>query len=159
MRSVGGRTLWLLTGALAVLAAAQWLRTPSVPYLVASSVATAATVGAALAFRTRRRWVAGFAVAMTAFAVASAVAQRSVARIDREWDAYRADIEFGAAERLERAMLSTATELTAAANRALDVPADTAAFEALEPLVRGAGERGIVVFGADAPRRGRARRG
>src|SRR5687768_9574935 len=97
VRSVGGRTLWLLTGALAVLAAAQWLRTPSVPYLVASSVATAATVGAALAFRTRRRWVAGFAVAMTAFAVASAVAQRSVARIDREWDAYRADIEFGAA--------------------------------------------------------------
>ena len=39
-----GRALWLVAGALAVLTAAQWLRTPSVPYLVVCTVATAASI-------------------------------------------------------------------------------------------------------------------
>src|SRR5512138_1451696 len=99
MRSVRGRALWLATGAIAILAAAQWLRTPSVPYLVASIVATALTLGVAVRAAPRRRWPAGFVAAMSAFAIAAAVAQTSIARIDRSWDAYRAEIEFGAAER------------------------------------------------------------
>jgi hypothetical protein len=89
---------------------------------------------------------------MVAFVIASAIAQRSVARIDDEWDAYRADVEFGAAERLKEAMLATATELTAAARQALDAPRDTVqAFDVLAPLARGAGERGIVLFRAGRP--------
>jgi two-component system, NtrC family, nitrogen regulation sensor histidine kinase NtrY len=146
------RAVWLVTGAVAVLAAAQWLRMPSVPYLVGSTVATAITLGAALRYRAQRRWAAGFTATMTAFTVAAAIAQRSVARIDREWDAYRTDVEFGAAARLERALLGTAAELREVAQRALDAPVDPgAAFESLEPLAKGPGERGVVLFRAGRP--------
>src|SRR5262245_9036047 len=67
--SVWGRALWLVAGALAVLTAAQWLRTPSVPYLVICIVATAASIAVAVPFGARRRWVAGFVATMTAFVV------------------------------------------------------------------------------------------
>jgi signal transduction histidine kinase len=160
VRSVWGRALWLATGAVAVLTAAQWLRTPSVPYLVGTIVATAFTLGASVRFGARRRWSAGFIAAMTAFAIAAAIAQRSVARIDHTWDAYRAEIEFGAAEKLERGLLATAAELTDVARRALDAPTDpSAAFEALSSLAErvhgtrwwqrssnGLGERGVAVY-------------
>ena len=153
MRSVWGRALWLATGAIAILAAAQWLRTPSVPYLVAAIVATALTLGVAVRSAPRRRWPAGFVAAMSAFAIAAAVAQTSIARIDRSWDAYRAEIEFGAAERLERALLATASSLGEAARSALDAPADPArAFAAVSGLVDGsAGERGIVLYRGGRP--------
>jgi two-component system nitrogen regulation sensor histidine kinase NtrY len=147
------RALWLITGAAAVLAAAQWLRTPSVPYLAGCTIATGITLGAALRFGAQRRWAAGFIAAMTAFVISAAIAQRSVARIDREWDAYRAEIEFGAAARLERALLDAAAELSQEARRALDAPSEhKAAFDALAMLVKkGTGERGIVVFRAGRP--------
>src|SRR5688572_3432630 len=87
LRSVWGRALWLVAGAIAVLSAAQWLRAPSVPYLAATMAATAVAVAVAVASRARGRWVTGFVLAMAAFGVAAAVAQRSIARIDREWDA------------------------------------------------------------------------
>ena len=154
MRSAWTRALWLATGAVAVLAAAQWLRTPSVPYLVATTVATALTLGVSVRFGARRRWAMAFTAAMTMFAVAAAIAQRSVARIDRTWDAYRAEIEFGAAARLERALLNAAAGLSAAAERALDAPADAgagAAFAALAPLAAGSGERGIVLYRGERP--------
>ena len=152
MRWALGRALWLITGAIAVLAAAQWLRTPSVPYLVASTVATGIALGSAVRSGARRRWAAGFVAAMAAFTVAAAIAQRSIARIDREWDAYRAEIEFGAAERLERALLAAAADLTSDAQRALDAPTDTdAAFSALEPLSEGSGERGVMLYRSGRP--------
>src|SRR5687768_7863874 len=147
LRSGWGRAFWLAAGAVAVLPAAQWLRTPSVPYLAACAVATALALASALVSGARRRWVGGFVLAMAAFVVAAAVAQRSIARIDNEWDGYRTDVEFGAAARLERALLSTAAELTAAAERALDAPRrPTDAFAALEALTSGVGERGVVLF-------------
>src|SRR3982751_6005266 len=71
VRSVSARALWLATGAVAVLAGAQWLRTPSIPYLVATIVATALTLGASFRFGARRRWAAGFIAAMIAFAIAA----------------------------------------------------------------------------------------
>ena len=147
MRSVW-RALWLSTGAVAVLAAAQWLRTPSVPYLVASIVATAVTLGVGLRFSAHRRWAIGFVATMTAFVVAAAIAQSSIGRIDREWDAYRADIEFGAADRLENALRSTASNLGDAAAAALLAPAELdGAFAALSRIVRrGDGERGLVLY-------------
>ncbi len=153
MRSVWWRALWLSTGAVSVLAAAQWLRTPSVPYLLASIVATALTLGAGLRFRGRRRWVLGFVASMTAFAAAAAIAQRSIARIDRAWPAYRADIEFGAAEQLERALLATAGDLATAARDALTAPTDPEkAFAALSNIVGGnTAERGVVLYRGDRP--------
>ena len=153
MRSVLGRTGWLATGAIAVMAAAQWLRTPSVPYLVASVVATAVTLGLSLRFGVRRRWSVGFVAAMSAFAIAAAIAQRSIARIDRAWDTYRAEIELGAAERLERALLSTASSLGEAARAAVTAPSDpAAAFSALSRLVDvSRGERGVVLYRAGRP--------
>src|SRR5215218_944363 len=56
LRSAWARALWLATGAVAVLAAAQWLRTPSVPYLVATIVATGVTLAAAVRFAGSRQW-------------------------------------------------------------------------------------------------------
>src|SRR5687768_11991653 len=67
LRSVWGRAMWLVAGGIAVLSAALWLRTPSVPYLAACAVATAASLAVALASGTRRRWVAGYVFAMAAF--------------------------------------------------------------------------------------------
>jgi signal transduction histidine kinase len=152
LRTVWGRALWLVAGAVAVLSAAQWLRTPSVPYLAACAVATAAAFATASASRARKRWVSGFVAAMVAFVVAAAIAQRSIERIDREWDTYRADIEFGAAARLERAMLATSNELTTAAQRALDAPSEpSAAFDALAELVGGPAERGVILFRGGKP--------
>ena len=153
MDSVRGRALWLATGAIAILAAAQWLRTPSVPYVVASIVATALTLVAALRFDGRKKWAAGFIVAMGAFSIASAIAQRSIARVDTAWDAYRADIEFGAADQLERALLATSASLSQAARRALDAPVEeAAAFDKLAGLVDSrSGERGVVLYRAGRP--------
>jgi len=90
---------------------------------------------------------------MSAFAIAAAIAQRSIGRIDRVWDGYRADIEFGAAERLERTLLATAANLSDAARGALDAPEDPAkAFGALSHLVDDrTGERGIVVYRSGRP--------
>ena len=152
MRSVW-RALWLSTGAVAVLAAAQWLRTPSVPYLVASVVATALTLAASLRFGVRRRWGIGVVTMMTAFVVSAAVAQRSIGRIDRAWDAYRADIEFGGADQLERALVSTAASLGEAAGAALESAAEPErAFDALSRIVkRGGGERGLVLYRNNEP--------
>src|SRR5690349_15203371 len=88
LRSVRGRAIWLVTGAVAILAAAEWLRAPSVPYLVTSAVATALTLAAAVRFGPRSRWTAGFIVTMVVFAIAAAMAQRSIARIDQSWNTY-----------------------------------------------------------------------
>jgi len=153
LRSVWWSALWLSTGAVSVLAAAQWLRTPSVPYLLASIVATAVTLGAGLRFSARRRWALGFVASMTAFAAAAAIAQRSIARIDRAWGAYRADIEFGAADRLEHALLSTAGDLASVARSALAAPIEPeGAFAMLSRMVgRTTGERGVVLYRGDRP--------
>jgi hypothetical protein len=97
---------------------------------------------------------------MAAFVAAAAIAQSSIGRIDRAWDAYRADIEFGAADRLERALLSTASNLGDAANAALAAPAEPdRAFAALSHIVgRGDGERGLVLYRNESQSPGRARR-
>ena len=147
-----GRALWLLTGAIAALFAAQWLRTPSVPYLAVSVVATALTVALAIVSDVRRRWPIGFSVVMAMFAASAAVAERSSARIDREWDAYRREVEVGAATSWEDAVRRASNSLTAAATQALDVPiAPPEAFTFLARLADGDGERGIVVFRAGRP--------
>ena len=137
---------------MAVLSAAQWLRTPSVPYLAASVVATAVTVAFAIASGARRRWAFGFAAAMAVFAASAAVAERSAARIDREWEAYRREVELRAAQRWEATVTAASSRLTAAATRALDAPpTPTDAFAFVAPLAEGPGERGIVVFRGGRP--------
>jgi signal transduction histidine kinase len=153
LRSLWGRALWLAAGAVAILTAARWLRTPSVPYLVASIVATAVAVVAALRFGVRRRWYLGFVASMIAFAIAAAIAQRAIARIDRTWDSYRADIELEASARLERALVASAASLSDAAQSALSAPNDQlGAFDALSHLVgRAVGERGIVLYTGATP--------
>ena len=65
------RAVWLITGAVAVLAAAQWLRTPSVPYLVGSTVATAIAFAAALRYGAQRRRAPKRSAAPSVIAVAT----------------------------------------------------------------------------------------
>ena len=151
MRSAWNRALWLLTGGLAVVAAALWLRTPSVPYLVVCAAATAITLAVGFGVDAPRRWLVAFATAMAAFVASAAVAERSAARIEQEWDSYRTEVEAGAAARLQGALLAAAADLSTAATRALDAPENPAdAFEYLDRSANGAGERGIVLY-----RRGR----
>src|SRR5688500_12122245 len=152
VRSAWSRTVWLLTGAVAALSAAQWLRTPSVPYLVVCTAATAITLAVALHVAGPRRWVVSFSVAMAVFIASAAIAERSSARIENEWDSYRAEVEFGAAEQLERTLRATATSLGAAARQALDAPANTAeAFSYLAQIGGGDGERGLVLYRGSRP--------
>jgi signal transduction histidine kinase len=147
VRSAWNRAAWLLTGGLAVVAAALWLRTPSVPYLVVCAAATAITLAVGFGVGAPRRWLVAFAAGMAAFVASAAVAERSAARIEQEWDAYRAEVEAGAAARLQGALVATAADLSAAATRALEAPDDPAgAFEFLERSANGAGERGVVLY-------------
>src|SRR5262245_8692431 len=89
---------------------------------------------------------------MTAFAASAAIAERSSARIDREWDAYRTEVQSGAATRWEYALREVSGSLSAAAKRALDTPvAPSEAFAFLAPLAEGAGERGVIVFRGPRP--------
>ena len=90
----------------AVLAAAQWLRTPSVPYLVGSIVATALTLGAGAALRRASAWAIGVrrgdgGVRRWPPPSRSARSRGSIATGTR----IAPEIEFGAAARLERALL------------------------------------------------------
>src|SRR5688500_1590038 len=93
LRSAWSRALWLLTGGLAVVAAALWLRTPSVPYLVVCAAATAITLAVGFGVGAPRRWLVAFATAMAAFVASAAIAERSSARIEQAWDSYRTEAE------------------------------------------------------------------
>ena len=99
---------------------------------------------------------------MVAFAVAAAIAQRSIARIDRSWDAYRAEIEFGRGgqARARAARVGRESRRRRARGRWTRPPTPTDAFDALGALVerwRGRA-RGRVVSERSAVRLGWNRR-
>jgi signal transduction histidine kinase len=144
---------WTAAAAPAVLAGALWLREPAVRYLAVALVATA--VAAALVPWERRsgRWWAVLFLALAAgFGVLAGGAQRTLARIDRDWEAYRLDVrERSLAVLGERVRLEQAA-LAAAARSALDAPdTEAAAFAALAPLAAGDAERGIVLLERGLP--------
>jgi signal transduction histidine kinase len=126
-----------------------WLRTPAVPYLAVCGIATLLLCG--LAVREGRLALV-CALAALGFSVVAGLAQRSLQRIDGNWSGYRAELEFGSAEALQRALVRVAAELRASAAAALEAPADPAGrFDHLERLVDGREDRGVVMYDNGRP--------
>jgi two-component system nitrogen regulation sensor histidine kinase NtrY len=142
----------MVPAALAVLAGAGWLRTPAEPYLVVCALATGASMLLALRAGDRRWTPLTVLVVMLGFSALAFGAQRGLSRVDRDWNDYRATLEFTSADALQRELLTEARALQAAAARALEVAGDTlGSFDAVNALVRGQAERGVVVYHAGRP--------
>ena len=141
-----------LAAGAAVLAAAAWLRTPWLPYLFLLLVATVLLAG-----RARSAIVADgvasagvraglMALASAMFLVFALAQHRHLRQIDTNWEHYEWSSRARSAQLLERSLGASHAELTAAAHAALEAPVDAAqAFAALRPLVRGDGERAVLL--------------
>jgi signal transduction histidine kinase len=157
----------LLLAGVAVLAAAWWLRDAREGYLALVAAATA--LGAALAVSARGRWHPGmaalFALAAIVFLAPAWAAQRSVHALDADGDAMLHRVRTSALTALDDSVAKLAAEADTLARAALartatlpEVPAPgelldarTAAFQRLQPLVRGAPERAVAVLRRGVP--------
>jgi hypothetical protein len=143
----------LLPAAAAALSAAVWLRGPSVPYLVAMAVATAAALVAA--WRTRRGfgWIAAFAAAAIAFGTPAIVTQRELADMAADRERHTAERVAQAMARLQVDLDRAAREMRQVALDALDAPTDVrGAFDEIRRLVEGgAAERAVVLYAGGRP--------
>ncbi|HEX6058669.1 MAG TPA: ATP-binding protein [Gemmatimonadaceae bacterium] len=138
---------------MAVLAGALWLREPAVRYLVVALVATAvAAVLVPWTRRSGRRWAALFLAIAAAFGGLAGAAQWTLARIDRDWEAYGAEARARGTADLARRIGDEQRALATMARRALDAPADPhLALRALAPLAEGPAERAVVVLDRGLP--------
>lgn len=144
---------WGIAAGVTVLAAAWWLREPSLRYLVLAALATAACGVLAWRLPARRR-ARELAVAGTAtlFLAAAASAQRELWRVDHDWPAYQTDAVRVSARALRTALVQTTRALEAMAARSLDAPTDPAsAFQYLATELGGAGEQGAVLYRGERP--------
>jgi signal transduction histidine kinase len=144
---------WLLAGAVALVAGAWWLRASDVRYLVAAVVATVVAALLALGLPARaRRWAFAGATAMLVFCAIAAMAQRTLARIEGDWPAYRAELVQQGADALDAELMRTVHSLRATAARALDAPAQPRdAFAALARLVPADQSMGVVLYRDSVP--------
>ena len=135
---------WSASAACALLAAAGWLQTPAVPYLV---VCVAATVAAAWIGRRQRALGPVAAVlALVTFCALATVGQVALDRVVRSWDVTAAAITRHSAAVMHDELTALASDLRNNATNALDAPTDPArAFAWLAPLARGDGERSVVL--------------
>src|SRR5687768_4926462 len=131
-----------------VLAGALWLREPAIRYLVVALVATA--IAAAVVPWSRRQsrwWAVLFLLLAAAFGGLAGSAQRALASIDRDWEAFGADVRARSIADLARRVHDEQRELAAIARRALDAPpAARDAFAALAPLAAGPAERSVLLL-------------
>lgn len=127
---------WSVLGALVVLAAAAWLRLPSVLYLTAAAVATAGAswvAWRALRARAPRRWWRVAVAALGVIFVATALGpQHTLGTLATAWPSWEGNALESAAMQLDGALGTAAEELTGLAAEAveLEVPdgSDTFAF-------------------------------
>jgi signal transduction histidine kinase len=142
-----------VAAAIALLAAATWLATPRIGYLVVATAATASiAVLAARGTWQGRRWRIATAASLVVFITLAVATERTAWRIERGWEAYNRDAVSRASGALDHALTSAAADLSRRAERALDAPSSAAdAFEHLTALVAGSGEHGIVLYRGGAP--------
>jgi signal transduction histidine kinase len=147
-------TWWAASSGLALLAASQWLHAPSVEYLVATLIATAASFALVTRVDGAQRWWAAACSVMLATATGFAIpAQISLWQVNHDWDDWRVKSVASGLTRLRGALDAALVHGADEANRALDVPRErAAAFDALGALDRGnrRDERGIILFTADS---------
>jgi two-component system, NtrC family, nitrogen regulation sensor histidine kinase NtrY len=137
-----------VAAALALVAGALWLRSPSVPYLAGCLIATA---GAALGLPARRQsgWARSVAAiaALLVFCILAAGDQYRLHRVDNSWPALREELRVEGARRARVAIEEDGRRLTDIAAAALDAPPEPEeAFRALQPVAAGSSERGVVVY-------------
>src|SRR5438309_2595755 len=83
-------TWWAVAAGAALLSASQWLHAPSVEYLVPLVIATAAALATAVRIRGVQRWWAiGAAVCLAVATVLALPAQRSLWRVQHDWQTWR----------------------------------------------------------------------
>jgi two-component system nitrogen regulation sensor histidine kinase NtrY len=139
--------------AAALLTAALWLRTPDVRYLAPAAIATV-LAGVLIRFvpRSLRSWAGAAVVALAAFCVIGAVAQRELGRIEHDWSAYRTERVARGAQRLRVTLDSVEATLSRRARTALEATGDTVrAFSHLERLVPGEGAQSVALYQAGRP--------
>jgi two-component system nitrogen regulation sensor histidine kinase NtrY len=149
----GDWTWWAAAAGLGLLIAGQWIHAPRVEYLVLLAVATAAAVASVVRTRgPQRRWTAActiFLIVASAFAIP---AQRSLWRIQHDWDAWRRNTAIRGLATLRAALDDAVASSVRAAAAAARAPNDrTRAFELLSPLVRGHDENGVVLYHGATP--------
>ncbi len=141
---------WTASTTIALLSGTAWLRDPAVPYLAVCSAATVATIAQTVG---RRRIGARLAaLALLGFCALAALGQWTLAKIEHAWPATEADIATRATGVMHEELTRLTRSLAADAARTLDAPASpAAAFSWIAPLVRGPGDRGIVLYRAGTP--------
>ncbi len=156
MASSAGERLtvfWLAAVGAAILAGALWLRSWGEPYLIVTSVAIVAS-GAFGLVRSRRPAVLVATLALTWLGVDGWRAESAFRGVERDSDGLERAREHDADEALSRALTGDFRVLSAAANRALDIPAalDTR-FTALEAVLpsRDMGEVSAIVMEGERP--------
>ena len=128
---------WLLAGvaAAALLAAAGWLRTLAVPYLLVAAGATVALATLALPAPRRPARIA-LALLGIAFSLVAARHQRALARVERDWAALEGEMARDGARALDAATARAMAAMREAVGEALGAaPADAdAAFARLQAI-------------------------
>ncbi|HET7458144.1 MAG TPA: hypothetical protein VFJ74_10880, partial [Gemmatimonadaceae bacterium] len=156
---------WALPAGAAIVAAALWLREPSLAYLVVCAIATAVAVVPLPAWvldapRARAPWPASAlaaTAALAAFCGAAAASQWTLAELtpggsEPRVGAYAARARGRAAAALDETLRRDADALRARATRALDAPPDASgAFAHLGALVKRGSEEGVVLYRGGVP--------
>ena len=151
--TLGSDGLWAIASAIGALAAASWLESPRIGYLVVCLAATALALAVALRNVSRsRRWPVATGLVSLVFLAMALAAERTTARVDRAWDDYNREVIARGAGAIHDALDDAARDLVERARVALDAAAEPeGAFARLDALSRSEGERGIVVYRDDQP--------
>jgi signal transduction histidine kinase len=145
---------WPVAAAVALFAASQWLNGTSVEYLAGAAVATVvAAVGLRAVGPRGHLWAMLSTAGLAVLVLLAGYAQWKLDRIDRQWTEIRSSLRADALATLGRRVDQAVTQMRDDAERALSVPADTAAaFDALQSLVQPSGDVGIVLYEHGAPK-------
>jgi len=140
--------MWTAAAGASIVAAAAWLGSPEVRYLLATVAATAIALVVVLPLPALgRRWAIATGAMMAAFCMAAELSQRELGRISDHWPEYRGALSVRGASALSGALLETVAALEGIAGQALNAPDSTPrAFAALDGLASAEGERGVVVY-------------
>ena len=118
------------------------------PLVVATGAAVATSVRARGA---QRRWAIACSLFLAVSLVFALPAQRSLWRIQHDWNAWRSNTSVSGLAALKRALDEAVAASSRAATQALAAPADrTQAFDALGALVKRRDESGVVLYRGDS---------
>jgi two-component system, NtrC family, nitrogen regulation sensor histidine kinase NtrY len=137
---------WPVLAATALLAACLWLTAIQVEYLVPCGIATAAAVGALRSVpRAKRAWASLSTGALLVLAGLAIGTQWRLHRIDSEWPEEHAALVSAGLTTLSREVDRAIGDLQSAADRALEVSADSNAFARLNSRFPRDRDEGVVV--------------